>query len=417
MFSLLPLAVFIVIYLSVSIIMGDFYKVPLTVAFLISAVVGVAMLRGRSMAERIKIFSRGAASENMMLMILIFIVAGAFASSAKAMGSIDATVALTQWLLPQQMILAGLFLAACFISISVGTSVGTIVALVPIASGVAASTGISVPMTTAVVVGGAFFGDNLSFISDTTVVATQSQGCRMSDKFKANIRIVLPAAMVITLVYTVMGLNLHTQPITNDIQPLLVLPYIAVLVIAICGVNVLITLTIGCILTGIIGICYGAFDVFGWMQSMNEGVQGMSELIIVTMLAGGLLETVRINGGIDAIIRSITNHISGRRGGEFSIAALVSVVDFCTANNTVAIITVGPIARQIAERFGINPRRAASILDTFSCITQSIIPYGAQLLMAAGLAAINPVDIVPYLYYPMALFVSAVIAILIKSKA
>lgn len=416
MLALLPLAVFIVIYLTVSLIMGDFYKVPLTVAFLISSGVGVATLRHRSVAERIRVFSRGASSENMILMIWIFILAGAFASSAKAMGSIDATVALTQALLPQQMILAGLFLAACFISLSIGTSVGTIVALVPIASGVAHSGGFSIPMTTAVVVGGAFFGDNLSFISDTTVVATQTQGCRMNEKFKANLRIVLPAALLITAVYIVMGLNLHAMQNACTIEPLLVLPYIAVIAIAVCGVNVLVTLTIGCVLTGIIGMWHGAFDVFGWMQAMNSGILGMSELIIVTILAGGMLETVRENGGIDLIIRTITKHVSGSRGGEFSIAALVTVVNFFTANNTVAIMTVGPIARQIAQRFGISARRSASLLDTFSCIAQSIIPYGAQLLMAAGLAAINPVDIIPYLYYPMVLLVSAVVAIVARGR-
>lgn len=412
--KLLPLITFIVIYLGISIAMGDFYKVPISVAFLVSSIVAIATLHGKPLAERIKIFSKGASSENMMLMIWIFILAGAFASSAKAMGSIDATVALTQMLMPTEMMMAGLFLAACFISLSIGTSVGTIVALVPIASGLASASGISVPFITAVVVGGAFFGDNLSFISDTTVVATQSQGCLMSDKFKANLRIVLPAAILVFCIYIAIGFGTHASTTASECNYIFVLPYLAVLVLAVLGINVMLTLTIGCLLTGIIGILSGAYDAFGWMKSMSDGILGMGELIIVTMLAGGMLEVVRKNGGIDSVIKAITNHVTTRRGGEFSLAALVTLVDFCTANNTVAIITVGPIARQIAERFDISPRRAASILDTFSCFAQSVIPYGAQLLMAAGLASVNPASIIPHLYYPFALFVAAIIAIVIK---
>lgn len=410
--ALLPLFTFIALYLIVSIVMGDFYKVPITVAFLVSAIVAVATLSGRTLTERIKVFSRGASSENMLLMILIFILAGAFASSAKEMGSIDNTVNLALAYLPPDMLMAGIFLAACFISISVGTSVGTVVALVPIASGLAASTGTSIAMMCAVVVGGAFFGDNLSFISDTTVVATQTQGCRMSDKFRANLFIVAPAAIMIFILYLIIGRNTGSPVGTHEVNFLKVLPYLVVLVTAAIGLNVLIVLTIGITLTGAIGIMSGSFDAFGWMQSMNTGIIGMSELIIVTMLAGGMLEIVRENGGINLIINRITRHIDSRRGGEAAIAALVTVVNFCTANNTVAIITVGPIAKQIAERFNIDPRRSASILDSFSCFAQGIIPYGAQLLMAGGLAAIAPIEIIPYLFYPYALGICATVAII-----
>lgn len=415
--ALLPLLVFLLLYLGTSIAVGDFYKIPLTVAFAVSAIVAIATLRGRNMKERINIFSRGASSENMMLMIWIFILAGAFATSAKTMGSIDATVQLAQILLPEQMIIAGIFVASCFISLSVGTSVGTIAALVPIAAGLADVSGYSIAMMTAVVVGGAFFGDNLSFISDTTVVATQSQGCLMNDKFKANIRIVLPAAILVTVFYVISGFNGGpiTSPTTDSSTNfILVIPYIAVLILAILGTNVLLTLFIGCLLTGFIGIGYDYFDTFGWMKAMHEGVMNMAELIIVTMLAGGILEVVRVNGGISLVTESIIKHVNGRRGAEIAIALVVTLVDFCTANNTVAIITVGPIVRQIADRYDISPRRAASLLDTFSCFAQSIIPYGAQLLIAAGLASVSPTDIIPYLYYPMALFISATVAIFAK---
>ena len=341
-------------------------------------------------------------------------LAGAFAASANAMGSIDNTVNLALSLLPSQMLLPGVFLAACFISISVGTSVGTVVALVPIATGLAEETGVSVAMMTGAVVGGAFFGDNLSFISDTTVVATQTQGCLMSDKFRANLAIVIPAAILIFLLYLVIGSEVGNVPAVSNVDYIKVLPYLAVLVLAACGINVMAVLVIGILLTGAIGIGGGTYDFFGWMESMSKGLTNVSELIIVTMLAGGMLETVRVNGGIDMIIKRITRHVNNRKGAEAAIALLVTVVDFCTANNTVAIITVGPIARDISEQFHVDPRRAASILDTFSCFAQGIIPYGAQLLMAAGLAYISPMEIIPCLYYPFAIGIIATLYILLK---
>lgn len=410
--SLLPILTFIIVYLGISIVMGDFYKVPITVAFLISSCVAIATLKEKTLQERIKVFSRGASSENMMLMIWIFILAGAFASSAKAMGCIDNTVNFALSFMPTQMLMAGLFIAACFISLSVGTSVGTVVALVPIASGLAESTGMSVALMTGVVVGGALFGDNLSFISDTTVVATQTQGCKMSDKFRANLYIVAPAAILVFIAYIIIGRDMQTPAKALIIEYIEVVPYLVVLILAACGMNVMLVLGLGIALTGIIGIGDGSYGVFEWMKSLSDGILGMSELIIVTMLAGGMLEVVRHNGGIDMIIRGITNKINGRRGAEATIAILVTIIDFCTANNTVAIITVGPIARQISERFHIDPRRSASLLDTFSCFAQGLIPYGAQLLMAGGLAAIAPIEIIPYLFYPYTVGIAAIIAII-----
>jgi Na+/H+ antiporter NhaC len=350
----------------------------------------------------------------MMLMIWIFVLAGAFANSAKMMGAIDATVNLALLLLPAKMILAGLFLAACFISLSIGTSVGTIVALVPIAAGMADYTGMSLPMMVAVVVGGSFFGDNLSFISDTTIVATSTQECRLSDKFRVNSYLVMPVACFMLIVYIFMGI--HTQAVhpSGNIDILKVIPYIVVLVTAVLGMNVMAVLTIGLFLTGIIGILLGAFDFFGWMQAMGNGILGMGELIIITIMAGGMLELIKYNGGIDFIISHMTRQVNSKRGAELSIATLVSLVNICTANNTVAILTVGGIAKKIGDRFGVDNRKCASILDTFSCMMQGIIPYGAQLLMAGGLAAINPISIIPFLYYPFLLGIMALASILVR---
>lgn len=412
--ALSPLLVFIVLYLVTSIIARDFYKVPITVAFMVASIYAVIMAGGIPLRKRIDIYSRGAGTGQMMLMIWIFILAGAFANSAKAMGSIDATVNLALTLLPANMLLAGLFLAACFISLSVGTSVGTIVALTPIAAGVASQTGTTLPLMVAVVVGGSFFGDNLSFISDTTIVATSTQGCRLSDKFRVNSYIVIPAAIAILAIYVVMGLHTQAPQKVGPVSLLKVIPYLVVLLTAVCGMNVMAVLTLGIALTGAIGLIDGSFDFYGWMGSMGQGIMGMGELIIITMMAGGLLEIIKHQGGIDFLIQRMTRHIHTKRGAELAIAALVSLVDLCTANNTVAIITVGGIAKQIGDRFGVDNRKCASILDTFSCMMQGLIPYGAQMLMAAGLAALNPISILPYLYYPMAIGFTALLAILLR---
>lgn len=412
--ALSPLLVFIVLYLVTSIIAGDFYKVPITVAFMISSVYAVIVSGGIPLRRRIDIFSRGAGTNNMMLMLWIFVLAGAFANSAKTMGCIDATVNLTLNLLPGSMILAGLFLAACFISLSVGTSVGTIVALTPIAAGLAHSTETSIPLMTAVVVGGSFFGDNLSFISDTTIVATSTQGCRLSDKFKVNSYLAIPAALLILILYVFLGRGMSSPHYIPEVEYIKVVPYMVVLVVAVMGMNVMAVLTIGITLTGIIGMACGSFDVYGWFGAMGDGIIGMGELIIITMMAGGMLELIKTNGGIDYIINTMTRHVKDKRGAELSIAVLVALVDICTANNTVAIITVGGIARQIADRFGVDNRKSASILDTVSCCVQGIIPYGAQILMAAGLAALNPVSIIPYLYYPFCIGIIAITAILFR---
>lgn len=399
---------------------GEENNLSLIVAFMISSIYAVIISGGIPLYKRIDMYSKGAGASNLMLMLWIYVLAGAFAASAKGMGAIDATVNLTLCILPANLILPGLFLAACFISLSIGTSVGTIVALVPIAAGLANSTGSNLGLMTAVIVGGAYFGDNLSFISDTTVVATQTQGCKMNDKFKANFQIVAPAAIIVLVIYTILGSNIKLPANIPDIEYIKVLPYLAVLVTAILGMNVMAVLTLGTILCGIIGITYNFFDAsqayntFGWFISMSNGVIGMGELIIIAMMAGGMLEIIRTNGGIDYIIENITKHVNSKRGAELSIATLVSLVNVCTANNTIAILTVGNISKKIGDQYGVDNRKAASILDTFSCFIQGIIPYSVQMLIAAGLANVSPLHILPYLYYPFAIGFFGLGAILLR---
>ena len=414
--ALTPLLLFLVLYLVTSLVVGDFYKMPIAVAFVVASVYAATLLRGKSIQERVEIFSAGASDQNILQMIWIFILAGAFAASAEAMGAIDATVNLTLKLLPAEYLTAGLFLAACFVSLSVGTSVGTIVALTPVASGLAVEAGMNDALLVATVVGGSFFGDNLSFISDTTIAATRTQGCNLRDKFRFNLRIALPAALITLVVYLLVGSSAESVAMPECIEWLKVVPYLLVLVTALSGVNVMIVLLLGIISTGILGLSTGALDLFGWCGELGKGMVGMGELIIVTMLAGGMLETIRLNGGIDYLIARLTRHVSGPRGAQGAIAALVCMANLCTANNTIAILSVGSIAREIADRFGVDRRKSASLLDTFSCFTQGLLPYGAQLLMAAGLAAISPLEIIGYLYYPLLLGLCAVVAIFVKRR-
>nr|WP_295291511.1 Na+/H+ antiporter NhaC family protein [uncultured Prevotella sp.] len=395
-------------------------NLSLTVAFMISSIYAIAISGGMPIKSRVDTYSKGAGANNLMLMLWIYVLAGSFAASAKAMGAVDATVNLALSILPASMILPGLFLAACFISVSIGTSVGTVVALVPIAAGLAHSMDVNIGMMTAIIVGGAYFGDNLSFISDTTVVATQTQNCKMSDKFRVNSLIVVPAAVIVLAIYAVMGIGLQAPTDIPDVEYIKVLPYLVVLVTAVAGMNVMAVLTMGTLLCGVIGIscqllgATGGYDLFGWFSAMGNGIIGMGELVIIAMMAGGMLEIIRENGGINYIIDKITAHVSNKRGAELSIAALVSMVNVCTANNTVAILTVGNIARKIGDKFGVDNRKAASILDTFSCTVQGLIPYGVQMLLAAGLANLSPMDILPYLYYPLAIGLAALFSILFR---
>lgn len=412
--ALSPAAVFLCLYLSVSLLTGDFYKMPVAVAFLIAAVYSILIARGLPLEERIARFSQGASQRNILLMIWIFVLSGAFARSAEAMGAVEATVDLTMRLLPGGWLLPGLFLATCLVSLSVGTSVGTIVALTPVAVGLADKTGLETPFMAAVVVGGAFFGDNLSFISDTTIAATRIMGCDMRDKFRVNALIVTPAALVVAAVYLFVDLPADAAMPLSEVRWSGIVPYVVVLALALAGVHVTVVLTAGIVVTGLTGWMTGMQDGPGWLAATGEGIAGMGELIVVTLLSGGILEMIRRGGGIDWLVGKMTRRLSGKRSAELSIAALVSAANLCTANNTVAILTVGPIARDIAARFGLDPRKSASLLDTFSCLVQGLIPYGAQLMMAAGLAGVSPLEIVRYLYYPLAMGAFALAAVLLR---
>ena len=414
--ALSPLIVFLLLYLFLSLVADDFYAVPLTVAFLAASLYSLFIMRGLSFGKRFERLAEGAASPSVMQMLWIFILAGAFAATAKQMGAIDATIHLALTAVPPGFVLSSLFLASCFISLATGTSVGTIAALVPIASSMAEQTGSNTAMMVAIVVGGAYFGDNLSFISDTTIVATQTQGCEMKDKFRANIWIALPAALICLALYACLpSINVVPDNLGDIFYPAII-PYIYIIVAALAGMNVMLVLASATILAGVIGIASGALTPFGWFRAMNDGIMGMSELIIVTLLAAGLMQVIRQAGGIDWLMQLFNSRKGTRRKAELSMATMVVLTDFCTANNTIAILSVGPLARYLALRYSIEPKRAASILDTFSCMAQGIIPYGAQMLIASGLAAVNPLDIIPYLYYPYILGVVALIYIIIPRK-
>lgn len=413
-FALTPLAVFLAVYLASSLIAGDFYKVPIAAAFLVASVYALALCIKGKVEERITVFSQGAGHKNVLLMIWIFILAGAFAATAKEIGAIDATVNITLQLLPGKLLFAGLFLASCFISMAVGTSVGTVVALVPVATGIAAETGISTAFIVGIVVGGSFFGDNLSFISDTTIAATRTQGCSMADKFKANILIAAPAAAAVAVWYIFKGMSVDFTPAAESVNLALLVPYLLVIGMAIAGINVVLVLVAGILANAAIGLAIGNITWISWLGHVGNGIAGMGDLIIVTMLAGGMLEVIRAAGGLDFLIEKMTSRINGKRGAELSIAALVSLANLCTANNTIAIITTGGIAKDISNRYRLDPRKCASILDTFSCFVQGIIPYGAQMLMASGLAGISAISILGHLYYPFALGIVALLAIIFR---
>ena len=407
-----PLLVFFLLYVTTSVAVGDFYKMPVTVAFMAACTWAFIVCRPRRFSERIERFSRGAAHSNIMMMVWIFVLAGAFAQSAKYIGSVDATVNLTLSLLPANMVLAGVFLAACIISLSIGTSVGTIVALMPVAVGLADKAGAPLALMAGGVIGGAFFGDNLSFISDTTIASTRTQGCAMQDKFKANFAIVFPAALLVLALYVYLGWDLAPVTITQETEWLKVLPYLLVLVTALCGMNVMKVLILGIISTGTVAAIGSKFTLMDWVSSMGNGMTGMGELIIVTLMAAGMLELIRYNGGLTYIVKHLTACIRGKRGAECSIALMAALANFCTANNTVAIVAVGNIARSVAQKYGISAPRSASLLDTASCVIQGILPYGAQLLMGSALAGITAFAIIPYLFYPFVMGISALIFIL-----
>ncbi|MBQ1793774.1 MAG: Na+/H+ antiporter NhaC family protein, partial [Peptostreptococcaceae bacterium] len=411
-FALMPLVVFLVLFVGSGIITGDFYKMPVVVAFLISAAVALFSNRKASLQDKIEVFCKGAGDSNIILMIVIFLLAGGFSGVAKAMGGVDATVNLSLSILPANLLVVGLFIIGCFISVSMGTSVGTISALAPIGLGIAQTTGISLPLVTGAIVGGAMFGDNLSMISDTTIAAVNTQGCELKDKFKTNFLIVLPAAIITCVILIILssGSAISTNEVyTYDIEK--VIPYLAVLVGALCGVNVFVLLGFGIVFAGFIGIVTGSFNFLGFIEALSGGINGMQELSILVLIVGGVVGLIKFNGGIDFILNFINSKINSKKGAEFGIAILVSIIDLCTANNTIAIVTAGPLAKDISEKYDIDPRKSASILDIFSSSLQGVIPYGAQLLTAAGICGISSVEIISYLHYPGLMFVFGILSI------
>lgn len=408
-----PILVFLFFYLAVSVIIGDFYKMPIAVALLLGSAWAVVIMHGKPLSERVEIFSRDAGSSNVMYMVWIFILAGAFAALAREIGAIEATVHLALRFLPVEMLIPGLFAAACFISLAIGTSVGTVVALTPLAVELAQSESGNVPFFVAVVLGGAFFGDNLSFISDTTIAATRTQGCRMRDKFRVNLWIALPAAVASLILYVILGVRLPDMASLSGSNPLLVAPYLLIILLALAGLNVTVVLSIGIVVAIILGLCTG-HDIISLFGFMGRGIDSVGQLIIITLLAAGMLGLIKAAGGIDYILQVLTRRIRGPRGAQAGIALVVGLVNLCTANNTVAIITVGQLASSLSKRFGVDPRKAASLLDTSSCIVQSLIPYGAQTLLATSLASISPVATWPYLYYPWALAVFLILSVVFR---
>ncbi|MGQ1784410.1 MULTISPECIES: Na+/H+ antiporter NhaC family protein [unclassified Saccharicrinis] len=415
--SLFPIVVFLILYLVSSVISGDFYKMPVPVSFLAASVVALAMNTKRKFKDRTETYLKGMGNAGIMMMCLIFILAGVFANLAKTMGAVDATVNIGLSLLPANILIAGIFVIGCFISLSVGTSLGTVVALTPVALGIAEQTGIQPGLALGAVIGGAMFGDNLSFISDTTIAAARTQGCKMKDKFRVNFIIVFPAAVVTFVIYLLINKQQSTPPINLDIahQWLKITPYLFVLVAALAGMNVFLVLVVGSVLAMIIGLSIGSFDTWGMVNSIGNGIDGMSEIIIISILVGGMVEIIRYNGGIDYIIRLIGKNTRSKRGAEFSLALLTSIVNVFTANNTITILMVGPLAKDISAEYGIKPRRSASILDTFSCFMQGVLPYGAQILAVIGLAgaSVSPFEIMQFLFYPYLMGLISILAILL----
>ena len=409
--ALSPMIVFLLLYVVVSAAIGDFYRIPISVALLAASMWSILIYRGKSLKERIETFSSAAAKSDILYMIWIFVLAGAFASVAKEIGAVDATVSFTLGIFPSEYIVPTLFVASCFISFSIGTSVGTVVALTPLAAELAAAGGGSVPFFVAAVLGGAFFGDNLSFISDTTIAATRSQGCRMQDKFKVNLWIAMPAAIATLIAYVFLTHGVPDIPAPQYSNPWLMLPYVVVIATAVCGVNVTLVLTAGIGSAVLLGIINGV-DVLDMAGYMGTGIEGMGGLIIITLLASGMLGVIKACGGIDFILQGLTGRISGLRGAQGVLAVLVGIVNLCTANNTVAIITVGSLSKAISRRYGVDPRKSASILDSASCVVQCLIPYGAQTLLATSLAGISPAAPFPYLYYPWALAITLALSVI-----
>ena len=410
--ALIPLIIFVGMFLGVGIITGDFTTMPLNVAILVATIVGLVLNRKESFQKKVEIFTKGAGHSNIILMMLIFLLAGAFSQTTEDMGGVKSTVNLGLSLIPENLIIVGLFVICMFVSLSMGTSVGTVAAIAPVGFGLSQATDVSAAITMATVVGGAMFGDNLSMISDTTIAAVRTQKTKMSDKFKVNIKIVLPGAIinVIVLWFLTNGAQIDASK-SYDYDLIKVVPYLFVLILALFGVNVIIVLIGGIILSAIIGLFYGTFDWIGLLNSISKGIIGMEDIAIIALLIGGLVALIQHNGGITWLLNFVRNRVKSKRGAELGIAGLVSVADISTANNTISILMAGPLAKDISDEYGVDPRKSASILDMFASCFQGLLPYSPQLIAAAGVASISPFELVPYAIYPMILGICGLIAI------
>ena len=415
--ALLPIGVFLVIFIGAGVLFHDFYTMPAIVGFLIALIVAFLQNKRLRFADKLTIVSKGIGEENIVTMCLIFLAAGAFSGTIQAAGGVESTGNLGLSIMPSSIAVVGLFIIGCFISVSMGTSVGTITAMTPIGVGIAEKTGIAMPICVGAVVCGAMFGDNLSMISDTTIAAVRTQGCEMKDKFKENFLIVLPAAIITAVLFFFMA-----RGNAGDIQGNLeydiikVIPYLVVLIGALIGINVFVILIAGTVLAAIVGVGTGAFAIGELFQKMGAGVTSMYDITVISIIVAAIVALVKEYGGIEFILKLIKKNINGPKGGEFGISVLALLVDCCTANNTVAIVMAGPIAKEISDEFGVSAKRSASLLDIFASVGQGMIPYGAQLLTAASLSALSPVQIMPYLFYPMLMGVSAVLFILFRRR-
>lgn len=415
--ALLPIGVFLVIFLGSGIITGDFYAMPAIVAFLIALAVAFVQNKKLSFNEKIAVIAKGVGDENIITMSLIFLCAGAFSGAVTAAGGVESTVNFGLSIIPPSIAVAGLFVIGCFISISMGTSMGTISALAPIAVGISEKTGFAMPICIGAVVCGAMFGDNLSMISDTTIAAVKTQGCEMKDKFKENFLIVLPAAVLTIVIFLVITLN-GNYTVTEELSYnlLRVVPYVLVLVGALIGINVFVVLIGGTIVSLIVGVATGSIALSQMFTAVGEGVTGMYDITVISIIVACIVSLVKEHGGIQFILNLVHSKIKGEKGAELGIAGLSLLVDACTANNTVAIVMAGPIAKEISDEFGVSPKRSASLLDIFSSVGQGLIPYGAQLLSAASLTGLTPFAIMPYLFYPILMAISAVLFILFRKR-
>ena len=415
--ALLPIGVFLVIFIGAGVLFQDFYTMPAIVGFLIALIVAFVQNRRLRFSDKLSIISKGIGEENIVTMCLIFLAAGAFSGTIQAAGGVESTVNLGLSIMPSSVAVVGLFVIGCFISVSMGTSVGTITAMTPIGVGIAEKTGIAMPICVGAVVCGAMFGDNLSMISDTTIAAVRTQGCEMKDKFKENFLIVLPAAIITAVLFFFLARG-NAGKIEGNLQYdiIKVIPYLVVLIGALIGVNVFLILIVGTVLAALVGVGTGAFAIGELFQKMGDGVTSMYDITVISIVVAAIVALVKEYGGIEFILNLIKKRINGPRGGEFGISVLALLVDCCTANNTVAIVMAGPIAKEISDEFDVSPKRSASLLDIFASVGQGMIPYGAQLLTAAGLSALSPVQIMPYLFYPILMGISAVLFIVFRRR-